>query len=345
MEGLSWATIINAITDFVKTILKPLLKILSWLYSKSPVELRWRKQKPKLGIIPSTWRNHVWELRKQGNENIVVLDTSWEITNSLPYNLTTFNVCLVRPQKVKGSWMVKDVKSQYWGHYVIPKGYTTELNANFVINPRLVKDKKSSINAEIEIIDPINISHNIKDIVIEPLKRNIQKQDKLTIEDVSRLSGVEKSVVSVLKNEIEQYKTRGRREGRLGTVEWPRGTIEYRGMDEKIKYLFNSSSKKNVVAEYADAIVNLYKKSSKEDQQIIVKSLLHRIDKKTEYRNIAYLIGLILFEINSIELSLPFALKKLQGDKTNGFSDFLRLIDFLLAFRYDEFDEDLLDLS
>lgn len=33
------------------------------------------------------------------------------------------------------------------------------------------------------------------------------------------------------------------------------------------------------------------------------------------------------------------AIKRLYGDRANAFSDTLRLLDFLLAFRYEEFEE------
>ena len=36
-------------------------------------------------------------------------------------------------------------------------------------------------------------------------------------------------------------------------------------------------------------------------------------------------------------------LKKLKGDKANAFGNVLRVLDFLLAFRYDEFEDHELD--
>ena len=87
----------------------------------------------------------------------------------------------------------------------------------------------------------------------------------------------------------------------------------------------------------------MYKSSSKAIKRIIVKSVLKRIDKKREYRDIGYLIIFFLFEIGHVEKGLNIALRRLHGDKANGFGDVLRVLDFLLAFRFDDFAEAQLD--
>jgi hypothetical protein len=333
--------ILSIIFDFIKLVLLPLTKTLKWIYGKLPFKVISRKPLPKLGIIESAWREPIWEFVKYRDKEVIAIHTYWQITNTLSYNLTALNVFLTKPERVKGHLLIKHYKSDIYGSYAIPKGYTTEADASFMIDKKYIKQPEDVIKIRIEFQDPVGRYHKLDQVVIKPIiKTQVNKIDSLKIEDPSKIKNkVEKQVVAVLKNEIEQYKVRGRREGRLGTVEWPRGTIEWRGMDEKIKFLFDNSAAGNVSSEHVKALLNLYNSSSPRDKAIIIKSLLNRIDKKSEYRNVGYLIIFFLFEIGHLEEGLKIALKKLKGDKTNAFSDTLRLLDFLLAFRYGEFEE------
>lgn len=329
------------ILEFIKSFFSPLINFLKWIYEKSPLEIRRRKQLHKLGLIEDSWRNHTWAYGNHENEKVVLLDTHWQITNTLPYNLTTLNAFLKKPRYAKGSVMMKDVTSQYWGHYPIPKGYTTEMGITFAINNKYIKDAKSILKVKIELQDPTGRTHRVDSVLIYPARSNKPKKiDNLKVEDSSKIkNSIEKQVVAVLKNETQQYKARGRREGRLGTVEWPRGTIEWREADSKIQFLFGSSIKTNVSSEHVNALLKLYGQSSTEHKELIIKSLLNRIDKKREYRDVGYLIVFCLFEMDQLKKALDMTLQKLKGDKSNGFSDVLRIIDILLAFRFEEFQE------
>lgn len=339
--------ILKLALDFIKVVLSPLIKVLKWVYGKLPFRVIPKKPLPKLGIIESSWKKHIWENAKQGDKEIVAIHTYWRITNTLPYNLTALNVFLTKPQKVKGSLFIKHHESDIYGSYTIPKGYTTDVHASFVIDKECVKRPNDTIKARIEFQDPLGRLHKIERAVIGPVKKApVNKKDKLRIEDPSKIKNkVERKVVAVLKNEVEQYKARGRREGRLGTVEWPKGAIEWRGADEKIKFLFETSNAGNVTSEHIAALLDLYKSSSQKNKKVIIRVLLDRIDKKSEYRNVGYLIIFFLFEIDHLEAGLDAALTKLKGDKVNAFGDVLRMLDFLLAFRYEDFKESQLDAT
>lgn len=340
MDHIS-ASLASLIFNILKTLFTPVIKILKWLYEKSPFKLVRKKRIPKLGIIENPWKEHRWDYGKRGEGKIIGISTSWMITNTLPYNLTALSVYLTHPEKSKGSYLIKDPKSNYWGHYTIEKGYTTEIDISFAINPKHVRGPEDTIKAEIEIQDAIGRIHKIDKIIVCPIKRNPVKNDHLIIEDSSKLSNeIEKKVVSILKNEVQQYKFRGRREGRLGTIDWPRGTvIDYHNTDGKIQYLFENSNKQNVSSEHISALQSLFHKSSKNQQEIIINCVLARINKKAEYRDVGYLILFFLFEAGYLKEGLNVSLKNLSGDKANGFSDVLRLLDILLAFRFDEFGE------
>ncbi len=343
METFSfWSLVLGFANSLISVLIKPFIKIYKYLYEISPFRIVRKKFIPRLGIIESSWRDHEWNYGKRGDQEIIFIYTHWQITNILPYNITGLNAFLVKPERVKGLVLIKRHDQDIWGHYTIPKNCTTEMEISFVIDKKFAKRKEEIIKGKIEIQDPIGRKHFIDQVIINPPKKALKKlnQDHLKIEDPSKIkNNIEKQVVAVLKNEVEQYKVRGRREGRLGTVEWPRGTTEYRGVDEEIKFLFENSKKENVSSKYIAALLNLYNNSSKNEQALIIKSLLKRINKEIEYRDIGYLIVFFLFEIGSLKEALNAVLKKLKGDKANAFGDVLRILDLLLTFRYEEFEE------
>lgn len=334
----------SLIIDIVKTLFSPFLKVLKWLYGQLPFKVVRRKPPLKLGIIESSWREHTWEFAKHRNKDVVAIHTSWQITNTLPYNLTALNAFLTNPERVKGSVMIKSHQSDIWGHYPIPKGYTTDLNATFTIGRKHVKKPDDVLRIRIELQDPTGRTHKIDNVVVHPIIKSSVKKDLLIVENPSKLrSKIIKQVVAVLKNEVEQYKVRGRREGMLGTVEWPKGAIEWRSVDAKIQFLFENSNRDNVRSEHINALLGLYNSSLPTEKKQIVSALLGRIGKKKEYRDIGYLIIFFLFEIGYLKRGLDTALKKLRGDKANAFGDVLQILDFLLAFRYEEFKNPELD--
>ncbi|HRN70000.1 MAG TPA: hypothetical protein PLS49_02335 [Candidatus Woesebacteria bacterium] len=339
MDIMTW---IKFIYDLIKIGLKPFLNILQWIYNKLPFEV---KRKRRLGIIESPWKDHEWAYGKDKNgHKIVVLYTYWNLTNTLPYNLTTLNTYLKKPEKVKGTWMVEEPETKYWGHYAIPINRTSQIEIIFVIDPKYVKQVKKPLDIEIEITDPINNKYRIKGIQVPERKIQLPKKQLFHVEDISKLkSDTERKVVSVLKNELEQYKFRGRREGRLGTVEWIKTDLQWTSSDSTIRFLYEKSEKNYVQSIHVTALVNLYKNSNTDDKDLIIKSLLKRLDKKSEYLNVAYLILFTLFELGFLNKAFTPSLQKLYGDKENGFSDMLRMIDFLLAYRYDEFNEELIN--
>lgn len=336
--------LISLILDFIKTVLSPLIKLLKWLYEKLPFKIVPRKPAPKLGIIEGSWHEHIWKYAKRRDDDVIALHTHWQITNTLPYHLTALNAFLIKPEKVKGSVMIKNYQSDIWGHYPIPKGYTTDLNVTFVIDKKHIKRPEDVLKVQIELEDPTGRRHKINNVVIKPFQKSQTKKEILVIEDPSKIkSKIEKQVVAVLKNEVEQYKVRGRREGRLGTVEWPKGAIEWRDVDAKIKFLYESSNKNNVQSEHIDALLSLYNSSFQKNKKNIIATSLNRVDKKSEYRDVGYLIIFFLFEVGHLREGLEMVLKKLKGDKANAFGNVLRVLDFLLAFRYDEFEDHELD--
>lgn len=110
----------SLILDIIKTLFSPFLKVLKWLYERLPFKVVSRKPPLKLGIIESSWGEHTWEFAKHRDKDVVAIHTHWQITNTLPYNLTALNAFLTKPEGVKGSVMIKSHQSDIFGHYPIP---------------------------------------------------------------------------------------------------------------------------------------------------------------------------------------------------------------------------------
>ena len=83
---------LSLLFSIIKFLFSPVTKLLRWIYNKLPFKVVGKKNNPKLGIIESSWRDHMWDYGKQGDKEVVVVYTYWQITNTLPYNLTALNV-------------------------------------------------------------------------------------------------------------------------------------------------------------------------------------------------------------------------------------------------------------
>jgi hypothetical protein len=336
----------SLIFNIIKFLFSPLLKVFNWIYNKLPFRVISKKRLPNLGIIESSYKDHMWSYGKQGHKEIIFINTYWQITNTRPYNLTAMNAFLTKPgYRIKGHILVKDTNSNTYGSFGISEGYTTEADISFITDIKYVKSAKDTIKVDILIQDAIGKTDRLKNIIVKPFPQGEPEQkEMLSIENPSKIKYKRlKQVISVLKNEVPQYKIRGRREGRLGTVEWPRGQMEWTIAGDMLQFLSDESRKASVTTEHIDALVKLFHQSTKAQQKLIVSALLERINKKNEYRDIGYLIFFFFFEVHQIKESLPIFTKKLQGDGANAFSDVLRMIDILLTFRYDEFSATELD--
>ena len=102
--------------------------------------------------------------------------------------------------------------------------------------------------------------------------------------------------------------------------------------------------KNYVISENVQALVKLFESlKSEEDREIFINSLLDRLSREKEYASVGYLIFLVLFRINKLEMAFDIAKEKLYKDSGYGFSDALRLLDGLLRFEHPEFSKELLE--
>lgn len=306
------------------------------------------KKTGTLGIVTSAWQENTWHRVTRNDKQFIYIRLHWTITNALSYDLTVVNSFLVKPTYSPGRVLIKHTQSDMWGSYTIPQGYTTDVETIFHIDTKYIKHDADTLRLNVEFEDPFGKRFSKRNIVVKHVKtaQSVRKTKPQT-EDISKIKDkAERQVVSVLKNELEQYRVLGRKEGRLGSVNWPKGSLEWRDNGKPIEFVFHHSNRTNVTSEHVVAITKLYNRLHNKKKKALMKALLERINRKSEYRDSGYLILFTLFELGALDKGLVRAFNSLRGDSAYGYSDVLHMLDMLLAFRYDEFkDSDLIAIE
>ncbi len=282
------------------------------------------------------------------------------VTNIFRNNVRILSAEIISPRKarkncVRNHVLTRHYQNNIYGSYELVPDITTELSIDFWIQPPIIKENED-LKLTIALVDQFNNRHKIRNMLFESnvKKRLLAKKNKkpdLPKEAIYSIKNeIEKEVASVLKTEIERYKECGRRVGGLGSVRLKNSNspgigTEWRKADSPTNNSIETNPKKDYIfSENAQALVKLFKSLKKEkNQEIFIKSLLDRLSREKEYASVGYLIFLVLFRINKLEMAFDVAEEKLYKDSGYGFSDALRLLDGLLRFEHSEFSKDLLE--
>jgi len=277
--------------------------------------------------------------------------SKWYATNITDHNVLLLSVRLRKPA-VNGSVCVQHPHSNYFGNYPILPGATTEAIADFWITPPLCKPGED-YKADLIFIDQFGNDHKVNGVCFvgqqpSPPQRENPGEIVHAITDP-----IEKAVVSVLKSEVQHYKTCGRRSGGLGSVQVVIDGKYYAGVgadwrdadSPKNQSLTPDPAKAAIVSDNVDALVKFFAslKSEKEKAKF-VKALLKRLLKDSEYASIGYFIMFVLYRIGKLDEALSKAKRDLAGDSAYGFSDLLRLLDGFLRIEHPSFSVELLDI-
>jgi len=139
------------------------------------------------------------------------------VTNRTDRSINILNAYVNRP-RTQGIVLTKDTRSAYHGSYPVPAYATTELVADFWINPPFKREGKS-IRIDIVFVDQNGQKRTLRNVRIDSDKNTRRKPVKLEEEAVYKLEhDVEKNVAAVLKDEISRYKKFGRQHGELGSL-------------------------------------------------------------------------------------------------------------------------------
>lgn len=325
-------------------------------------------------IIVRHQRDNWWHMGKTGDQKPSMQVVSyWYITNQTNRPLRVLNAYVVKP-KIFGHVVTKDLNSQYHGSYPIPPHSTTDLHADFWINPPIRKIGKD-LSLDIVFVDQYGQKRKMWNVKFPSDKKKKATPKNLQVESIYAIENdVEKKVAAVLKDEINRYKKYGRKSGELGSI-----YASYNG--RKIKSIYQdgwTSSKSGqrqeivcdsenaqVVSENGDALVNYYTQLSiNTDKELFKNSLIARLNREKEYYCVSYLIIYVMFRIGCLKEGLYAAEKYLQKKqslldrilKRNpkedlfelhqrfGFSDALGLINGLLRYEHHSFSDSELDL-
>ncbi|MBU2634253.1 MAG: hypothetical protein KJ674_03325 [Nanoarchaeota archaeon] len=305
-------------------------------------------------------RENWWNLGSINDQPAMQINGHLYVTNVFNNNIRILSAEIISPRKAKKNCVRNNVLTRHhqnniYGSYELVPNITTELSIDFWIQPPIIKENRD-LRLTIVLVDQFDNRHKIKNFIFESnakkrLSAENNKKPDLPKETIYSIKNeIEKEVASVLKTEIERYKECGRRVGGLGSVRLKNSNspgigTEWRKADSPINQSIEMTPKKEyIVSDNAQALIKLFKSLKNEkDREVFVDSLLNRLSKEKEYAPVGYLIFLVLFRINKLEMAFDIAKEKLYKDSGCGFSDALRLLDGLLRFEHDEFSKDLLE--
>ncbi|MDH4027926.1 MAG: hypothetical protein OEU95_03745 [Nitrospirota bacterium] len=325
-------------------------------------------------IIVRHQRDNWWHMGATGNkEPSMQVVSYWYITNQTNRPVRILNAYIVKP-RVYGHVMTKDVGSQYHGSYPVPPNTTTDLHADFWINPPIRRIGKDLL-VDIVFVDQYGQKRKIRNVEFPSDKKKAPQPKSLQVEAIYALENdIEKKVAAVLKDEINRYKKFGRNSGELGSIYavCSRGKIKSIYQDSwtdsksgERQEIITDPENSCIRSENGDALVNYYNELQNEsDRDLFLNSLISRINRNKEYYCVSYLILYVLFRVGhlkdglaALELSLqlqPSLLDRILHRKPKeellelhqryGYSDALGLINGLLRYEHPSFTYNELDL-
>lgn len=103
-----------------------------------------------------------WHMGRKDKQPGMQIAGNLRVTNISKYDILPSGVKMRNPKAV-GRVLIKDVDSQYFGEYFIPKGAVTELTFDFWVQPPLKAEGKL-FKADIAILDQFANEHWLKDV-------------------------------------------------------------------------------------------------------------------------------------------------------------------------------------
>ena len=275
----------------------------------------------------------------------------WHVTNITGDNVLLLGVKTLKP-RTEGHVFTRHPRENIYGSYPILPGETTEVSSDFWIVPPMRKEGED-LKTTVVLIDQYGNEHKIKNVVFKGPKPKEPRKEEPPSEPLYAITdSLEKEIVAVLKAETNRYKECGRRVGGLGSLQTTINGKAYSGVgtewreadSPKNQTITEAEDSVEISSDNAQALLNLYGTLETDDEkERYFHALLSRLDKGTEYAPIGYLILFVCFSLNKVEEVLEAAISSLQGDKSYGFSDLLRLLDALLKFRHSSFTPGNLD--
>lgn len=229
---------------------------------------------------------------------------------------------------------------------VIPSRQSVEqFFIDFWVNPPFDK-KYQSFSATVFLVDNFGNYHAVKDVYFRANKKPADNTRPAREKVYLIKDPIEKSIVSILQNEVSRYDRCGRTVGGLGSVFVKYNGQEFRGVGSeswtpdvpKEQYIVPDPDNAKFMSDNVRAIVSL-----SEDREKITKILTRRIDRRFEYHDIAYFFVAVSFAIGCQTEILPKIKCAFLDAPDYSFSNALMILSGFLRYLHHEISEETLD--
>jgi hypothetical protein len=238
---------------------------------------------------------------------------------------------------------------------IIPKGCALPLNIGIILDGKLPRTKIGNVfKAKIYISDSNGNKQGIK-ILFNSADQKKEFREENTLEAVSSISNIiEKKIVTILQSEIYRYSNCGRECGGLGSICTTIPGREITGVGHESRIHCSPKSQNISInpeanfikSENAEALLNFHRKLiSNEEREKFIESLITRIDEKKGYLRVTYFIVFLCWELGYLSIALEKVKSNIPQGETRdfGFSNVLMLLNGLLYYRHQDFDDNSLD--
>lgn len=334
---------ILSIAGFVFGVLKwgrkQVLRLWNFVLSKRPAVPR-----ETLRIVEH-WRENWWAVGSRNKDPATQVVSYWFVTNVSDVQVKVIRA-IISKRKTEGHVLPADPGSGIYGSYILAPGASTEMHADFFIQPPITKPGKS-FKARLFFIDNLGNRHKTKRVSFRPPKEKPKPEKATPTEEIHQIQNpIEKKVASVLKSETFEYQRCNRSVGGLGSVE----TVETSTVRKGVSGSPNNPSidtqeaRPRIRSENATRLQKLYEELREESDQVVFRqAMLSRLDRKSEYSSVGYLILLVMARLGFLNETLNKARFDLIDDGDHGFSNLLWMIDGLLWLEHELFTDSELD--
>ncbi len=315
---------------------------------------------PRETIRPHCYRAS-WNVASIGGKPAMQFSCDWRITNivdtpielfeirpRMPVRLRRLMPWLARPTASVELLIVRHPRTNLYDetHPILPHA-TSDARGMFFVQPPIRKVGEDLV-LDIEMLDQFQNRHRIRRVrFVGP---SVPKPDQSPPPEAlhSLSSQLEKDAAAVLKNELTRYSIHGRPTGGFGSVglKGRQGIpTEYQRLGVTGEQLLEGTPIAGIItSDNVTALLDRYSRLPTEDDRAALRHcLLARLSRDTEYSSVGYLVMLFFLRIGRLADALDKAKQDLMGDERHGFSDLLRLLDYLLRYEHSEFNDELLD--
>lgn len=152
---------------------------------------------------------------------------------------------------------------------------------------------------------------------------------------------IQKKINLVLDEEVRSYAAKGRRGGKLGSMNIGLQSVPNNGWTNEgsiPNLLFDKSDPTVISSPNATVLLKLYSSLDDNGKQSFVSCLNGNLRKDSDYSDIGYFIFFVLYRIGEVVNALKLARQSLSGDANHGYSNVLGAFSMIISREYLEID-------